>query len=231
VQTGHPPLCSTSFPRELPCVRVGARMAASKSTSKPTAVFALILANLALFVVDKLLRMPFARTLYLYHGRMAWWQPFTACFCHADRAHLSGNLFLLLLFGRSVEDDLGWGGLLVAFAWCGVLANLASLVLLPAGTVSIGASGAVFGLFAVSVLSRLTPRDLDWRKLVEVCVLGEFVLGKMLSEVRTAATGGIAGVNHVAHLSGAGAGVLLVFILRTLLGAMERGEASKRPAV
>ena len=43
-------------------------------------------------------------------------------------------------------------------------------------------------------------------------MLGEFVFERVLSEMQTAASGGIAGVNHVAHLAGAGAGVLLVLI-------------------
>ena len=148
----------------------------------------------------------------------------SALFMHASRQHLSGNIFLLFLFGRSVEDDLGWGGLLFAYVFCGVLANLVSMLCLPVGTVSLGASGAVFGLFTVSVLSRFSLRDLDWRSVVEVLVLGEFVVGKMLSEVKTAAAGGVAGVNHVAHLSGAGAGILLVVIVRTLIDKMEQGE-------
>lgn len=133
----------------------------------------------------------------------------TAAFCHGSRAHLSGNVFLLLLFGRSVEDDLGWGGLLFAFAWCGIVANMISLVMLPATSVSLGASGAVFGLFTVSVLSRLSLRELDWRRVVEIVILGEFVVGKMLAEMKVAATGGLAGVNHVAHLAGAGSGIVL----------------------
>ena len=32
----------------------------------------------------------------------------------------------------------------------------------------VGASGAVFGLFTVSVFSRLSLRELDWRRIVEV---------------------------------------------------------------
>jgi len=134
----------------------------------------------------------------------------------------------LLLFGRSVEDDLGWGGLLFAYAFCGIAANLVSLVVLPAATVSVGASGAVFGLFAVSILTRLSWRDLDWRKIVEVAVLGDFVFGRVLSEIRTAATGGIAGVNHVAHLSGAAAGVAMVLVLRGSIAKMESGPKKSR---
>eukprot|EP00322_Chrysochromulina_rotalis_P019997 CAMPEP_0115831674 /NCGR_PEP_ID=MMETSP0287-20121206/2261_1 /TAXON_ID=412157 /ORGANISM="Chrysochromulina rotalis, Strain UIO044" /LENGTH=202 /DNA_ID=CAMNT_0003285029 /DNA_START=161 /DNA_END=769 /DNA_ORIENTATION=- len=183
-----------------------------------TAVYALILINLGMFLADKVLRVPL-RNLYLYHSAARWYQPLTACFCHASRSHLSGNLFLLLLFGRSVEDELGWGGLLFAYVFCGVLANLASLLFLPSVSVSIGASGAVFGLFAVSTLAKLELTD--WRKVVELLVLGEFVIGRVLSEVQTAATGGLAGINHVAHLSGAAAGVVLMGILRYILGKLE----------
>ena len=192
--------------------------------SEPTAVYALLVANIGLFVADKVLRIGGLQRLYLYHSSWQWWQTVGACFCHASRSHLSGNVFLLLLFGRSVEDELGWLGLLVSYVTCGVAANLVSLCLLPSATVSLGASGAVFGLFAVSVLARLSWRDLDWRKVVEVAVLGEFVVGQVLKEARVAAGGGIAGINHVAHLSGAAAGVLLVLLIRVLLARFEEDE-------
>ena len=203
----------------------------TKAASKPTAVYALILANLLIFFSDKILRLPLPqRVLYLCHSQPMWFQPLTSTLCHASREHLSGNMFLLLLFGRAVEDELGWFGLLAAYAFCGVVANMVSLLLLPRATVSLGASGAVFGLFAVSTLSKLTWRDLDWRKLCEVAVLGEFVLGKVLAEIQTAATGGVAGINHVAHLSGAVAGMFLVFLLRAALHKMERQERKERQA-
>lgn len=194
----------------------------SSRDTTPTAVYALLMANLVLFVADKIFRLPFIPALYLYHSGWAWWQPITACFCHGSRSHLSGNAFLLLIFGRSVEDDLGWGGLLLSYIFCGVFANLVSLLLLPSTVVSIGASGAVFGLFAVSVLSRLTWNDTDWRKIIEMLVLGEFVFGRVISEMQTAATGGVPGINHVAHLSGLGAGILLVLGLRAVVTVSEK---------
>jgi membrane associated rhomboid family serine protease len=168
--------------------------------------------------------VPLIKTFYLHHARWKWWQPLSACFCHANRAHLSGNTFLLLLFGRSVEDDLGWVGLLFAYAFCGVVANLISLALLPARTVSLGASGAVFGLFAISTLGKLSWRNSDWRNLVELGVLGDFVFSKVVSEVTTAAGGGVAGINHVAHLAGAGAGLALVGLMRFAVGKAEKAE-------
>jgi membrane associated rhomboid family serine protease len=110
-----------------------------------------------------------------------------------------------------------------SYIFCGMMANFVSLAMLPKNTVSLGASGAVFGLFSVSIFSRLSWGDvLDWRKIIEVGVLGQFVVNKFLTEARTAAAGGVAGVNHVAHLSGAAAGVAMVLILRKLINAMEK---------
>ena len=201
----------------------------SNKRTRTTAVYALILINLAVFLADKVLRAPFVmRYLYLFHRRWFWWQPLTTCFCHTDRNHLSSNLFLLLLFGRSVEDDLGSGGLTLSYVFCGVLASLASLILMPRHSVSIGASGAVFGLFAVSTLTKLSWREIfDWRKLVELAVLGEFVFRQLSSELSTAARGGRYGINHTAHLSGALAGSLLVLGMRVIVASSERSEKLK----
>ena len=62
---------------------------------------------------------------------------------------------------------------------------------------------------------------LSFRKLLEAFILGQFVLQKIVSEVgvASAARGGLGagGVNHVAHLAGALAGVLLMVALSRLL--------------
>lgn len=198
--------------------------------TRATAVYALILANLGLFLADKVFQVPFVmQRLYLFHKRWRWWQPLTTCFCHSDKNHLSSNLFLLLLFGRSVEDDLGWGGLIFSYVVCGVIASISSLILLPKSTVSIGASGAVFGLFAVSTVAKLSWEELlDWRKLVEVTVLGEFVFRQVASELSVAAKGGRFGINHVAHLSGAMAGFVMTIGMRTIVANFEQAEKEQQ---
>lgn len=71
-------------------------------------------------------------------------------------------------------------------------AAVASVLLQPAVhhgvvSVSLGASGAIFGLFAVSVLTRLSW---DPRKLLEGLILGNFVVRQVLNEAQAQALGG-----------------------------------------
>ena len=58
---------------------------------------------------------------------------------------------------RSSKHEAGAWGLLVTYIMCGVCSNLASVFLLPSNTLSLGASGAVFGLFTVAVATRVQP--------------------------------------------------------------------------
>ena len=185
-------------------------------------VFALLFLNFALFACDHWGHMSFVKTLYLNHARPAWWQVATSTFCHANWAHLSSNIFFLYIFGKLIEEEEGAFGVWMSYLVTGIGANLASWFLLPksvggvlgiggAATVSLGASGAVFGLFAVSVLVKLSW---NWRRLLEVVILGQFVVDRFLSEAKMIAAAGsgvgAGNVNHVAHLGGAIAGVLLI---------------------
>ena len=191
-------------------------------------VFLLLLVNVVFFVLDQWLHLPWMKDLYLNHMRPQWWQWVTSIFCHANWSHLSGNIFFLYVFGKIVEEEEGAFGVWASYLLTGVGAGLASWILLPKGTggvlgvgaaatVSLGASGAVFGLFAVSVLTKFR---MDLRKLLEAVILGQFVLKRFIGEAQAAAaSGGVGagGVNHFAHLAGALAGVALIAALAKLL--------------
>lgn len=66
--------------------------------------------------------------------------------------HLSFHYFVT---GKLVEEEEGNFALWLSYILTGVGANLVSWLVLPRNAVSVGASGAVFGLFTISVLVKV----------------------------------------------------------------------------
>ncbi|HEY0089388.1 MAG TPA: rhomboid family intramembrane serine protease [Candidatus Lokiarchaeia archaeon] len=71
---------------------------------------------------------------------------FTSMFLHADIIHLFSNMLALLIFGTSVENNFYKYQFLLIYFLSGFLGNIFSLYLLPYDSISLGASGAIFGL-------------------------------------------------------------------------------------
>lgn len=72
--------------------------------------------------------------------------------------------------GKLVEEEEGNFALWLSYILTGAGANVVSWLVLPRNAVSIGASGAVFGLFAVSVLVKVNL-EINSYRLVETLVL------------------------------------------------------------
>ncbi|KAG6409614.1 hypothetical protein SASPL_127654 [Salvia splendens] len=218
-----------------------------KGEKRVNGIFWILLINIGIYVADHVFQVPLIKELYLYHNQPAWYQFIMSTFCHFNWSHLSSNLFFLYIFGKLVEEEEGNFALWLSYILTGAGANLVSWLVLPRNAVSIGASGAVFGLFAISVLVKMSW---DWRKILEVLILGQFVVEKVcIYETVTYATkadvpfslllnflivmeaaqasariggsfrgGGYAmqNVNHIAHLSGALIGVVLIWLLSSV---------------
>ncbi len=76
-----------------------------------------------------------------------WWRIFTAALLHGSLMHIGFNMYALYLFGPRMEQQVGsssFAALYVAAAGAG---GLTSYLLGSIEQVSIGASGAIFGLF------------------------------------------------------------------------------------
>ncbi|KAG7551920.1 Peptidase S54 rhomboid domain [Arabidopsis thaliana x Arabidopsis arenosa] len=205
-----------------------------KPQKRANGIFWIILINLGIYVADHFFQVRGIKSLYLYHNFPAWYQFVTATFCHANWNHLSSNLFFLYIFGKLVEEEEGNFGLWLSYLFTGVGANLVSWLVLPRNAVSVGASGAVFGLFAISVLVKMSW---DWRKILEVLILGQFVVERVMEAAQASAglSGTIYGgyslqtVNHIAHLSGALVGVVLVWLLSKFPSESVDQEVKKSP--
>lgn len=91
-----------------------------------------------------------------------WWRLLSGCFLHANWSHLGSNLFGLLIFGNLLEPVIGGRATLLLLLLSGVLGNLLSCFLMPPDTLSIGASGMVYGLTGAYIcLMVILQRRLD----------------------------------------------------------------------
>lgn len=116
----------------------------------------LIIANVAVFLVQSILSLTSFRGFLELHGGMTpslfikgfhLWQPVTYMFLHGGVMHLIFNMFFLWMFGTEVEQRIGSRMFSVYYFFCGIGAGLLTCLFWQNWDVpTIGASGAIFGV-------------------------------------------------------------------------------------
>ena len=129
-----------------------------------------------------------------------YWRLFTVALVHGGLTHLFFNMFSLLVLGNPIEAALGKLRFLVIFFISLLTGSLASVYLNSAPHVSVGASGAIFGLFGAFIAMR--NRISEGARDIYVIVGLNFVFGFILG-----------GVDWRAHLGGLVGGYLTTAIL------------------
>ena len=86
------------------------------------------------------------------------WRLLSSLFVHAGLAHLLLNMFSLWLLGLLIEDRAGPLRLLLVYLASGVGGGLASLAWHTEGINSVGASGAIFGLYGFLLTLLISKR-------------------------------------------------------------------------
>lgn len=76
------------------------------------------------------------------------WRLLTAAFLHGGLLHLLMNMYMLLVLGRQLEFALGRGRFIALYAISALGGSAASYWFNDVDVPSVGASGAIFGLFA-----------------------------------------------------------------------------------
>jgi rhomboid protease GluP len=88
------------------------------------------------------------------------WRLFTAMFLHGDALHLFSNMIALLIFGAYIESNYSKYEFVIIYFMSGLMGNIFSVILLPPYTISLGASGAIFGLIGAAFLIIILRRDI-----------------------------------------------------------------------
>lgn len=134
------------------------------------------------------------------------WQWLTAATLHADWAHAVGNAAFLVVLGWAVGERIGAGMMLWAALACAVVGN-GAYALIAATGVTVGASGATFGLLGVAAGHAARWRDgqiLGGRGRLRIVGAGILLL---------AFTGFGERANLHAHIAGFACGLLLGVVL------------------
>ncbi len=83
----------------------------------------------------------------------AYWQLLTNLFVHFDLPHLGYNMIFLFFFGSRCEKIYGERTFFGLYIICGLFSSLVSFIY-SLGTVSAGASGAIFGVLGATLVAQ-----------------------------------------------------------------------------
>ena len=129
----------------------------------------------------------------------------TVALLHGGLLHLGFNLYSLHLLGTPVEAFFGKGRYLTIFISSLIAASFASLTFNSPYVYSIGASGAIFGLFGALAVGG-KRMGVDFRSIGTIVAIN-FALGFMMS-----------GIDWHAHLGGLFGGAAVTCVLQRTKG-------------
>src|SRR6266508_249423 len=91
--------------------------------------------------------------LYVHGGldQVEWWRLITAAFLHGNLLHLGMNMFVLWIVGAPVEQAIGRGRFLVLYFVSGLAGSAGALLFSP-DAITVGASGAIFGILGAALV-------------------------------------------------------------------------------
>lgn len=134
------------------------------------------------------------------HGE--WYRLISSMFLHFNFEHILMNMLSLFIFGKIVESIIGSWRMLIIYIISGLYGNFVSLSF-NTTTISVGASGAIFGLigsiFVIMYLSKNFNKKMIGQLLIALVVLIVFSLF-------------MSNINIMAHLGGFISGVLITLI-------------------
>jgi membrane associated rhomboid family serine protease len=196
------------------------RIVAGPSFQTSPVTFTLIAINVALFLValgsasiDRRLFNDFSAYNYaISHGE--WWRILTAAFLHLNTVHILFNMYALYLFGPRLEQQVGSVAFASLYFASAAGGGAASYLLGPLNQASVGASGAIFGLFGAWMFVAYQLRKTQMGRVMFNQLILLLVLNLALPLVATS-------IDWRAHAGG--------FVIGLLIAALWAEFAKGRP--
>ena len=135
-----------------------------------------------------------------------WWRLITSAFLHGSLIHLGLNMLVLWIVGAPVEQAIGRGRFLALYIVSGLAGSAGALLLSP-NAVTVGASGAIFGILGAALVLEAQGS----------LVLGGQAFGLIaFNLVLTFVLGSTANISIGGHLGGLAGGALSMLALSRL---------------
>lgn len=190
------------------------------SPKKPVITYALIVLNIMVYLfmllcdtVDQTYFYALANDYEGIQNRQIY-RLITSMFLHSDIIHIACNMYALYILGPVVERYYGKTKFLIIYMLSGILGSIFSAAFMSADTISIGASGAIFGLLGsiayFTYYYRATLQGLLRSQILPVILLN-LALGFM-----------IPGIDVSGHIGGLIGGILVSMAI----GIGDKGRTS-----
>jgi membrane associated rhomboid family serine protease len=189
----------------------------------------LIIANVAVFLLQSILNLTSMRGFLELHGGMVpalfiyklhLWQPVTYMFLHGGVTHILFNMLALWMFGCDVEERMGSRTFAVFYFFCGVCAGLMTCAFWKSWNIpTIGASGAIFGVLLAFGL--MFPDRMILVFFIVPMKAFYFVIGMGMLELYYLIFSQGGGISYIAHVSGMLFGFVFLRFAGRIMGAVD----------
>lgn len=168
---------------------------------RPYITYALLVINVIIFFLVHWNPQLLNNLVLLKNINSEYYRIITAAFTHYDIFHLLFNMYALYVIGSQIESFFGKKKYMIIYLFSIITSSLMSITFMPNNGASLGASGAIFGLFGSLIYFGYHYRlylGTVLRSQVIPLIIFNLLLGFMIT-----------GVDNAAHIGGLIGGILI----------------------
>ena len=168
---------------------------------RPYITYALLVINAIIFFLVHWNPQLLNNLVLLKNINSEYYRIITAAFTHYDIFHLLFNMYALYVIGSQIESFFGKKKYMIIYLFSIITSSLMSITFMPNNGASLGASGAIFGLFGSLIYFGYHYRlylVTVLRSQVIPLIIFNLLLGFMIT-----------GVDNAAHIGGLIGGILI----------------------
>ncbi|CAL0304148.1 unnamed protein product [Lupinus luteus] len=169
----------------------------------PWLVPSFVVTNVALFVITILGKLGALQMHKVVHKHQVW-RLFSCIWLHGGVIHVLANMFSLVLIGIPFEQEFGFVRIGLLYVISGFGGSLLSSLFIHSG-ISVGASGAIFGLLGAMLSELLTNWTIYANKFAALSTLIVIIIINL-------AAGILPHMDNFAHIGGFISGFFLGFV-------------------